>query len=236
MKRYRTDTFGFTLIELVVVIAVMGTAVSLLAAVVTKTKIRDNITVCTNNLKRIGVALHAYADDYNGELPPMQYPRDNSSQDCHLWGTWDRGKGVHLGALLPKYISYKSGRETFYCPQVKNLKDDAHKPYHTPDEPVPYGPTADPPTGCSSYSYHDRLGYRPGVKSGSINIKDFSGSEPITADVVYFKWHGTGWNCLYMDGSVKYVKSDKVFEDDTRQHLAWIALGSKFHKEHPENP
>jgi len=69
MKVFRSTNHAFTLIELLVVIAVIAILAGLLLPALGRAKVQAQRTVCSTNLKQIGVGMRLWADDNDSKFP-----------------------------------------------------------------------------------------------------------------------------------------------------------------------
>ncbi len=122
---------GFTLVELLVVIAVIGVLIGLLLPAVQRVRESANRLKCANNLKQLGLAMHNYHGDYNCFPPGMicsvvdiadasstgftfllpYIEQDNVLRLYHLDDAW---------SLKNNYEAVGTEIKIFYCPSNRD--------------------------------------------------------------------------------------------------------------------
>lgn len=65
----RTVAAGFTLVEMLVVTAVIGILAALVLPALTRARARADAIACLNNTRQLGLAVLLYVDDHDGSLP-----------------------------------------------------------------------------------------------------------------------------------------------------------------------
>jgi len=100
---------GMTLVELLIVIGVIAVLAGLLFPVFTSIRERACITYCVNNLKQVGAALHIYAQDHDGFVPP--YTNCGESYIDEFIPNADDPNLFEFS-----YLFYTKNKQIWYCP------------------------------------------------------------------------------------------------------------------------
>lgn len=103
---------GFTLVELLVIIAVIALVAVMQVSALASAKGRTKVAQCASNLQQVTLALHLYGGENNDKLPV--YPAS-----AGFWA-WDLPWNV--GETL---LSYNLEKRNFYCPGTAPRFTDA---------------------------------------------------------------------------------------------------------------
>lgn len=110
-----TSRRGFTLVELLVVIAVISVLASLLLPSLSMAKEKARSISCLNNLRQVGLAIQVYADDHQDFLVPAEYNVKNGARHEEGWPSL-----LVNGRYLPaprstNYQTVATGSSVFRC-------------------------------------------------------------------------------------------------------------------------
>jgi prepilin-type N-terminal cleavage/methylation domain-containing protein len=122
MSFSRSSGRGFTLIELMVVIAIIAVLVALLLPAVSGVKQMGHKAACLSNLRQLGIAMHTYAQDHGGQIPygPKAPPFTSPASFYPSTGaptsllSLQTGAPVGLGLLLKQHLA--DTPKVLFCP------------------------------------------------------------------------------------------------------------------------
>lgn len=112
---------GFTLVELLVVMAILGLLTALLLPALRQARAVALRTACGANLRHVGTAIHLYADDFDDLIPfgPEGRPITGanfytSTGSVTSLLSLEDGAPVGLGLLLKAYLAHQP--TVLFCP------------------------------------------------------------------------------------------------------------------------
>lgn len=108
---FGTGVQGFTLIELMVTIAVIAILAALILAALSRGKSSGIRTQCINNLRQLGLACRMYADEHQDQLPTPKVKVGN-------W-PWDIEKKA-----CDDFAAAGVTRPVFFCPGFPDQNND----------------------------------------------------------------------------------------------------------------
>jgi len=222
---------AFTLVETLVVIAVIGILASFLLPALVKSKDRSIRTVDINNLRQIVTAMHLYGTDHNGELP---------------WSNWLRGDATNRQGWLYTIDTSQTGPARFN-PETgafwKILEN--RKLYKCPRDDPGHGLFSQRGQQISSYVLNGAVnGYQrivfPTLGRSEFRADDIAFWETDENEPNYFNdgasrpdegvspRHAQGAIMASFGGAVEYVKFDEWYreEQSTNRSRLWCYPGS----------
>lgn len=122
--RHRNTARGFSLLDVLVTMAVISVLMALLVPSLAKVNETARRVVCQSNVRQIGLGVLMYADDWQGQLPPSIYLASGAARGAHRpqemvtlrvpeaddpSAPWD-GLGILFTA------GYLPAPKVFYCP------------------------------------------------------------------------------------------------------------------------
>lgn len=180
-SRRRRKRPGFTLVELLVVVAILSLLAALLLPVFAQARSRARESVCLSNLRQIGLAIAMYAEDYEGLYPYAIDPADRDTPQ--IWEAFPEFQAQlptlpWLHEVLQPYIKSAA---LFHCPGDTGIFIEDFTALLLNAKPTSFGKYG------TSYLYRTEIALR--------HLGDFSFQEPARVNVLMDGsgiWHGSG--------------------------------------------
>ncbi len=128
-RKLRLSRCGFTLIEVLVVVAIIALLVAVLMPSLSKAKEMAKRTSCASNMRQQGLGFASYSADNKARLPWAAKFRYGLLEGLYYHG-YPKPKGdnwapFNSGSLFPKYVS--NNAMVFYCPSDKTFGPEDSK-------------------------------------------------------------------------------------------------------------
>ena len=215
--RSRGPRKAFTLMEMLVVIAIIAILASILIPTMSSSREKARTAYCANNLSQIGKALISYCDEHKEQLPGV------NDADKSIWDT----------ALLP-YLGYATN--LFFCPSDP-LKMDRHDlrsyaaggghnnvAFSNYNPPFGGNNLAPPPLKMSSVDMNKGemilIGERPGDaaeigRRGIVGRREYAGMDQIITGI---HKNRKGANFLMSSLSVQYYETNTIADNTSANY------------------
>lgn len=202
IRRVRTwkGDRGFTLVELLITIAVIAVLVALIFPISSRAMQSAQSAKCMSNLKQIGVAVNLYCNDHDGI-----YPRSYGGGSDYYWRTLE----TYVG---PSYTVHKTG--IFWCPAVAEAwrKVAANKtltrtfPNYAMNQEISPAPSGTVARQQNIINPSRKVLFMDGAFNASTSLAVVSPNDYARFGTDF---HNGGNNVLFVDGHVQWWKDSK---------------------------
>jgi len=138
---------GFTLIEMLLVVAVIALLISILLPTLSRAKENANVAICMTRLNQIGNAAHTYTISNQNYFASAF----NWTQHVTCWHDWHQKERVTDGLLFP-YLG--KNYAIYLCPTFMNTYRNGDRPYSA------CGDTGQAIVPVYSYSMNASMGWQ----------------------------------------------------------------------------
>jgi len=222
---------AFTLIELLVVIAIIALLAAILFPAFAQAREQARTTVCTSNLRQIGIAVRMYVQDFDETFPIFQAYNTAASGGAP-------GTAGHLG-VEDELKPYTKSQPLFRCPDDLGGPATGKASYHDTygssyrftsacytvthgsyqdDGPVLAPGDAEKIVTDSMFKFpsetrimRDEMFPWFGPNVDTANIYGYGPYPPSYPDGFYRQWHPRGGGIVYADGHAKFCVSEGAF-------------------------
>jgi len=211
---------GFTIIELLVVVSIIAILAALLLPAINMARSAARKIQCANNIRQVGLAINAYADDWEGIYPPARQRLPGGTQ-VHWFEL--TAPYLEVGAGGTGGVATHRGDDAFDrknvvvgCPDFRKTRD--WRPSYGINERM-YLPASDARSALdnsgakalfprSRVSHHSTRPLAAGVDGWSIGVKN----GPYHSFARDDSRHGGQVNVLFCDGHVEAMSNDRLAE------------------------
>jgi len=132
-RNHSTSRRGFTLIELLVVVAIIALLVSILLPSLSRARELAKATMCAQNMKQCGTALHAYAAEHRSRFPLLVCGAQGYGTPAWFDSWWFGAISPFTGTDMSRFVSgTQAAQETnlTICPSAKIFP--VYRDWHVP--------------------------------------------------------------------------------------------------------
>jgi prepilin-type N-terminal cleavage/methylation domain-containing protein/prepilin-type processing-associated H-X9-DG protein len=229
MKSHR----GFTLVELLVVTAIIGVLIALLLPAVQRARASARSVSCKNNLRQIGLALHQYCNSHDGEFPVWWHTGGaNRSWIYTLAPYFENVDSLRICSEDPLWKERLEVRATSYvvndylaAPTIPNAVRNINKVSATSKSMAVFEIAN--PRSMEDFTEEDFLNlpeYEHAHCSqwfSDLNLSLKRVPSAVKSDIKLDR-HSNGSHYLYLDGHVEFIPEEQI--------LAWIESKTNFAK------